>query len=238
MSSRIQKNRSSSVSLKPLSRTSSETNLKKLPAWKKKSSFDNFSSLSTLDLEASMMDTFQSHSRPHFSTPSPTLPLGGGIGSIEREEENVTIDEFGGGRGGDGLGDNGSENMDFYYQKMIMEFPNDPLLLGNYARFLKEVRGDARKAEEYCERAILANASEGDTLSMYGDLVWNNHKDSSRAQHYFHQALQVAPDDCYVLASYAQFLLESEEDEDEEEEQIPATKYTYLNPSKAIAAAS
>ena len=55
---------------------------------------------------------------------------------------------FGGGRnggGGDGSdgkrewGNNGSESVDGYYQKMIGAYPGDALLLGNYARFLKEV---------------------------------------------------------------------------------------------------
>jgi hypothetical protein len=55
---------------------------------------------------------------------------------------------IGGGRnggGGDGSegkrewGNNGSESVDGYYQKMIEAYPGDALLLGNYARFLKEV---------------------------------------------------------------------------------------------------
>lgn len=44
----------------------------------------------------------------------------------------------GGGRKGEGEG-HGSESMDSYYQKMIESYPGDALLLGNYARFLKEV---------------------------------------------------------------------------------------------------
>lgn len=55
----------------------------------------------------------------------------------------------GGGRGGgsdDGDGDGRSDSWDsnnygtdVYYQKMIEANPGNPLLLGNYARFLKEV---------------------------------------------------------------------------------------------------
>lgn len=54
-----------------------------------------------------------------------------------------------GGGGGDGDGDGngfehwdpnqGSESTDLYYQKMIEANPGNSLLLGNYARFLKEV---------------------------------------------------------------------------------------------------
>ncbi|KAM7258030.1 hypothetical protein ACFE04_013771 [Oxalis oulophora] len=217
--------RPSSVSLKPSSRTSSETDLKKICAISRKCSSSNLSnSLSSLDLKA--MDTTGVESPSRKSTAGPIFSLGGGgcVGLMEREEEKVAIGGigggdglFGGGRGGGGGsgGDNGNGNMDSYYQKMITEFPSDSLLLGNYARFLREV-GDLVRAEEYCERAILANAREGDVLSMYGDLIWNNHRDASRARYYFHQASQIAPDDCYVLASYAQFLLESGEDDDEE----------------------
>lgn len=56
-----------------------------------------------------------------------------------------------GGRGGGGDGDGdgggggdddywGRESLDGYYQKMIRKYPEDALLLGNYARFLKEVK--------------------------------------------------------------------------------------------------
>lgn len=51
------------------------------------------------------------------------------------------------------------------------------------------------KAEEYCERAILANPSDGNVLSFYADLIWRAHKDVPRANNYFHKALKVAPND-------------------------------------------
>jgi hypothetical protein len=64
-----------------------------------------------------------------------------------------------GGRGGDGAGGGGGGgggSVDGYYEEMIQRYPGDTLLLSNYARFLKEVKGDGRKAEEYCERAMLS----------------------------------------------------------------------------------
>lgn len=57
------------------------------------------------------------------------------------------------------------------------------------------MQGDVERAEEYCERAILARPNDGNVLSLYGDLIWNRHKDSSRAQSYFNQAVQSSPDD-------------------------------------------
>ncbi|KAA8525465.1 hypothetical protein F0562_007320 [Nyssa sinensis] len=131
-----------------------------------------------------------------------------------------------GGGGGGGGGDSGDEysgsshgfeGTDEYYQKMIKANPGNPLLLGNYARFLKEVRGDIVKAEEYCGRAIVGNANDGNVFSLYGELIWHAHRDGRRAHCYFDQAVQAAPQDCYVLASYARFLWDAE-DEDEGKE--------------------
>ncbi|XP_057809206.1 uncharacterized protein LOC131023673 isoform X1 [Salvia miltiorrhiza] len=103
---------------------------------------------------------------------------------------------------------------------MIQANPGNALLLGNYARFLKEVRGDLAKAEEYCERAILANPSDGNVLSLCADLIWQTQRDATRAEAYFHQAVKTHPNDCYVLASYTRFLWDAEDVEEEEEEQV------------------
>ncbi|CAA7025422.1 unnamed protein product [Microthlaspi erraticum] len=141
-------------------------------------------------------------------------------------------DDNGGGDGGGG----GGGSVDGYYEEMIQRYPGDALLLANYARFLKEVKGDERKAEEYCERAMLSeNGRDGEMLSMYGDLIWKNHGDGVRAQSYFDQAVQSSPDDCNVLASYARFLWDTEEDEEEEEEITYENGFsTYNNPSISV----
>jgi Tfp pilus assembly protein PilF len=60
---------------------------------------------------------------------------------------------------------------------------------------LEQVRLDFVKAEEYCGRAILANPNDADVLSMYADLIWQSHKDASRAESYFLRAVKAAPDD-------------------------------------------
>ncbi|KAJ6673213.1 TETRATRICOPEPTIDE REPEAT PROTEIN 5 [Salix viminalis] len=82
----------------------------------------------------------------------------------------------------------GNETTDVYYQTMIEANPGNPLFLINYAKFLKEVRLDV------------------------------SHKDASRAESYFDQAVKAAPDDCYVMASYARFLWDAEEEEEEGEQ--------------------
>ncbi|XP_010250126.1 PREDICTED: uncharacterized protein LOC104592449 [Nelumbo nucifera] len=150
--------------------------------------------------------------------------VGGGVGS----DGGLKCGGGGGGGGGwnGGHGDGGSgfsdsnhgnDHIDAYYQKMIEANPGNSLLLGNYAKFLKEVRGDLAKAEEYCGRAILANPSDQNVLSLYAELMWEANRDANRAERYFDQAVKAAPDDCYVLASYARFLWDADEVEEEEE---------------------
>ncbi|KAK7325248.1 hypothetical protein VNO77_29407 [Canavalia gladiata] len=130
-----------------------------------------------------------------------------------------------GSHGGHGSGwdfseenNHGRDWTEAYYQNMIEANPNNALLLGNYAKFLKEVRGDYSKAEEYLERAILANPGDANVLSLYADLIWQTEKNADRAEDYFVQAVKSAPDDCYVMASYAKFLWDADEDEDEDKD--------------------
>ncbi|XP_057537205.1 uncharacterized protein LOC130814935 [Amaranthus tricolor] len=165
---------------------------------------------------------------------------------VERENMGLSCDGsggIGGGfDGGNGFGfgfgswdsnnENGGESTDLYYQKMIEANPGNPLLLGNYAKFLKEFQGDYVKAEEYCGRAILANPSDGNLLSLYADLIWKTQKDSSRAETYFDQAVKASPDDCYVLASYAHFLWDADEDEEEDKEDMKMCSNSMPLPSR------
>lgn len=135
----------------------------------------------------------------------------------------------GGGRnGGDGYGSGSYDNWhehedstdtDLYYQGMIDANPGNALFLGNYAKYLKEVKGDTEKAEEYCGRAILANPNDGNALSLYASLIWETKKDAHRAESYFEQAVKSQPEDSYVLASYARFLWDADEEEEVEEEE-------------------
>ncbi|XP_010520575.1 PREDICTED: uncharacterized protein LOC104799641 [Tarenaya hassleriana] len=175
-----------------------------------------------------------------------SLECGFGLGAAPEEGYEVLVgtgaggkiyDGDGGSNGGDGDGgcgswdpNHGNDVIEAHYQKLIAANPGNALLLSNYAKFLKEVRGDLLKAEEYCGRAILANPKDGDVLSMYGELIWQSHGDSSRAETYFHQAVKAAPDDCYVHASYARFLWDAEDgDEDEEGEEELESQRANLN---------
>lgn len=139
----------------------------------------------------------------------------------DHEEEDDDDVDGGGGRrlsggvsGGSGFRDSngGSEIMEMYYQEMVAADPGNSMVLSNYARFLKEFKGDFKRAEEFCGRAILANPIDGNVLSLYADLMWQTYDDSTRAQFYFDRAVKSAPNDSYILASYARFLWEDEDE--------------------------
>lgn len=207
---------SSSSSIKRIPRTLSDVDLQQLHISKTKTLFNN--PLTSRDLLVEEEEEGEKEGEGEFSTYNETTQrLSGGL---------MLDDGCGGGAGGNGGvlggggdGDSGkeSESMDVYYQEMIKAYPEDALVLANYAKFLKEIRGDFVKAEEYCERAILAKPGDGSVLSLYGDLIWINHKDAPRAKSYFDQAVHSAPDDCHVLASYARFLWDAGEEEEEED---------------------
>ncbi|GLU01308.1 hypothetical protein SLE2022_186200 [Rubroshorea leprosula] len=162
----------------------------------------------------------------HVGSPVAVKEEGMGVFASKEAADGGGGNVGGGGfsRGRDGCGDwgRGGDKVEEYYQMMIKMYPGDCLLLANYAKYLKEVRGDLLKAEEYCARAILANAT-GDILSMYAELIWSNHKDGNRAKAYFEQATKDSPNDCNVHAAYARFLWDAgvEEEEGEEEFQFP-----------------
>ena len=158
----------------------------------------------------------------------PKLPLflARGLG-IDRIASGL----FTAGGGGDGDGGNGGAGrmsaveeehaekvaaLDAQYKRMMDEQPGDALFLRNYAQFLHEVKGDARRAEEYYSRAMLAEPSDGEIMSQYAKLVWEVHRDQDRSLTYFHKSVQAAPHNSNVLAAYASFLWEQDDDDDDD----------------------
>ncbi|BAT98576.1 hypothetical protein LR48_Vigan406s010500 [Vigna angularis] len=173
---------------------------------------------SSLDLDKGVMDHEEECCGGKKDGTLQTSVMGGGMGS-----DGGCNGSGKGSNGGHGRGknfhegnDRGRDRTDAYYQNMIEANPGDALLLGNYAKFLKEVCEDYPKAKEYLERAILANPDDGLVLSLYADLIWQTEKDADRAEGYFDQAIRSAPNDCHVVASYANFLWDAEEEEDKD----------------------
>ncbi|CAN6235593.1 unnamed protein product [Urochloa humidicola] len=69
--------------------------------------------------------------------------------------------------------------LDARYKRMVDEQPGNALFLRNYAQFLHEVKGDARRAEEYYSRAMLADPGDGEVMSQYAKLVWEVYRESA-----------------------------------------------------------
>ncbi|XP_039121607.1 uncharacterized protein LOC120258310 [Dioscorea cayenensis subsp. rotundata] len=143
----------------------------------------------------------------------------------EDEEERLEM-EFGGGfgsgkqtrtrgRGGGGGGDQSqNEIVSEYYKSMLSSDPNNTLLLRNYGQFLHEVIGDFGEAEKYYSRAIVLSPRDGDLLSLYAKLLWDE-GEKTKAGHYYDLAAKASPDDRFVLGAQAYFLWSLDEDEDE-----------------------
>ena len=126
--------------------------------------------------------------------------VGGSSGGGNGKALGSSGGQGGVGDGGGGGGDNRAAT-DTHYRQMIEADPGNSLLLVNYARFLKEVEGDAARAQEYCERAILASPGDAEALSLYAGLVWETSRDAARADDYYSRAVQAAPDDWSVPSS-------------------------------------
>ncbi|KAK7411174.1 hypothetical protein VNO78_02606 [Psophocarpus tetragonolobus] len=197
-----------------------------------------------------MSDTVNKRKRLNGVECEPTTPFLSlcEVGAKDERHGTVLVSPGGGGSndcGGSGWdhksyggesNNGGNDSIEVFYQTMIEANPGNSLFLRNYARYLKEVREDYVKAEEYCGRAILENPNDGSVLSMYADLIWQTQKNTARAESYFDQAVKASPNDCYVFASYAHFLW----DTDEEEENLPKESFSFLTPrpSTPLAAAS
>ncbi|CAL5031082.1 unnamed protein product [Urochloa decumbens] len=105
--------------------------------------------------------------------------------------------------------------LDAQYKRMVDEQPGNALFLRNYAQFLHEVKGDARRAEEYYSRAMLADPADGEVMSQYAKLVWEVYRDQERCLGYFQKSVQAAPQNSHVLAAYASFMWEQDEDDND-----------------------
>ncbi|CAA7059058.1 unnamed protein product [Microthlaspi erraticum] len=208
---------SSDESTRRMKRTASESDLRHLTSTKPSSKFMSGSLME--DVEEGIgfglirTSSYDGDLGLSWAVKDDTEVDGGGGGIIHGGGKGRS-----GGRSDGGDGDGDQDTTDVHYRKMIDANPGNGIFLSNYAKFLKEVRKDYLKAEEYCGRAILTNPNDGNVLAMYAELVWTIHKDSFRAETYFNQAVAASPDDCYVQASYARFLWDAEEEEEEEEE--------------------
>lgn len=110
-------------------------------------------SSSSLSLDASPSRMTRALSETDLPARSKTTSFGSALFSFSESDECESASVEGGGSGGGGGWDNsggggsgfwnsnnGNDSTDLYYRTMIEANPGNPLFLGNYARYLKEVR--------------------------------------------------------------------------------------------------
>ncbi|XP_047084247.1 uncharacterized protein LOC124695442 [Lolium rigidum] len=124
-----------------------------------------------------------------------------------------------------GGGGDRSSGIEAHYKQLIEEDPCNGLFLRNYARFLYQVKGDRRRAEEYYSRAILADPGDGELLAEYAKLVWEVHGDEDRASAYFDRAARADPRNSHVLAAQAAFLWDTDDGTGPEETTMSYTGF-------------
>ncbi|CDP14049.1 unnamed protein product [Coffea canephora] len=95
---------------------------------------------------------------------------------------------------------------DLTYQMGLSQDPDNPLLLCNYAQFLRLVAHDYDRAEECFKRAIQVEPLDAESLSRYADFLWIVRKDFWRAEDTYLQALSIEPENSYLASKYANFL--------------------------------
>ncbi|MEK7814043.1 MAG: tetratricopeptide repeat protein, partial [Candidatus Desantisbacteria bacterium] len=82
------------------------------------------------------------------------------------------------------------EKRDKIYINGIKEFQKSHELLGNYALFLKNIRKDYDRAEEYYKRALELDPNDADYTGNYALFLHNIRKDYDRAEEYYKRALE------------------------------------------------
>lgn len=58
----------------------------------------------------------------------------------------------------------------------------------------QQTKGDLLSAEEYYSRAIVADPTDGETISHYAILIWQLYRDKSKASSYFKRAVEASPE--------------------------------------------
>ncbi|XVF46697.1 hypothetical protein PTKIN_Ptkin03bG0048800 [Pterospermum kingtungense] len=95
---------------------------------------------------------------------------------------------------------------EFLYQTGLLQEPNNPLLLANYAQFLYVVAHDYDRAEECFKKAIQVEPADAEAYSKYATFLWRVRNDLWAAEETFLEAISADPSNSYHAANYAHFL--------------------------------
>ncbi|KAM0026048.1 putative tetratricopeptide-like helical domain superfamily [Helianthus debilis subsp. tardiflorus] len=92
------------------------------------------------------------------------------------------------------------------YQTGLLQEPDNPLLLANYAQFLYLVARDYDRAEDYFKRASMIEPKDAEALNKYASFLWQVRKDLWAAEETYLEAISADPNNSFYAANYAHFL--------------------------------
>ena len=95
---------------------------------------------------------------------------------------------------------------------------DDPNLLGNFAIFMTEARGDQDRAERLFEQAIAADPSHAINLGNFAIFMTDVRGDEDRAEQLYEQAIAADPSHANNLGNFALFMTDVRGDEDRAEQ--------------------
>ncbi|MEM7424912.1 MAG: SIR2 family protein [Pseudomonadota bacterium] len=93
-----------------------------------------------------------------------------------------------------------------FYRKSIRKHKNSARLLGQFARFLINIKKDPDRAEKYYIKAIDTDPSNAINLGNYANFLRINRQNMDEAEKYYLRALNEDPMREHVLGNYASFL--------------------------------
>ena len=111
-----------------------------------------------------------------------------------------------------------ADETDAKYGEALVALPNEAGLLGRYAIFLKNVRKDPVRADEFYRRAIVADPNNANTLGNYAVFLKNARKDPGRADEFYRRAIVADPNNANILGNYALFLDDVKKDYEKADE--------------------
>ncbi len=94
----------------------------------------------------------------------------------------------------------------------------DPNLLGNFAIFMTDARGDQDRAEQLYEQAIAADPSHANNLGNFAIFMTDARGDQDRAEQLYEQAIAADPSHANNLGNFALFITDVRGDQDRAEQ--------------------
>ncbi|XP_071701448.1 uncharacterized protein [Rutidosis leptorrhynchoides] len=92
------------------------------------------------------------------------------------------------------------------YQTGLLQEPDNPLLLANYAQFLYLVARDYDRADDYFRRASKIEPKDAEALNKYASFLWQIRNDLWTAEETYLEAISADPNNSFYAANYAHFL--------------------------------